>query len=139
VGDATPVIDMWAPIVPSREIVAHIRDHFPPVMSGYLRIFFKREPDHESFRKMADAMVQDDETILKGLDEAGIDRALITGFDETSTAGSAFVTNEAVAAIAERHPSRFLAFAGADIMRGSAAGGRGRSAAPSSSSPMRGC
>jgi predicted TIM-barrel fold metal-dependent hydrolase len=31
------------------------------------------------------------------------------------------VTNEAVAAIAERHPSRFLAFAGADIMRGSAA------------------
>jgi hypothetical protein len=57
VGDATPVIDMWAPIVPSREIVAHIRDHFPPVMSGYLRIFFKREPDHESFRKMADAMV----------------------------------------------------------------------------------
>ena len=120
-GDATPVIDMWAPIVPSREIVAHIRDHFPPAMSGYLRIFFKREPDPETFRKMADAMVQDDETILKGLDEAGIDRALVTGFDETSTAGSAFVTNEAVAAIAERHPSRFLAFAGADIMRGSAA------------------
>ncbi len=116
-----PVIDMWAPIVPSHEIVAHASENFPDAMLGYLRVFFKREPDPESFRKMADAMVQDDETILKGLDEAGIDRALVTGFDETSTAGSAFVTNEAVAAIAERHPSRFLAFAGADIMRGSAA------------------
>ena len=30
------------------------------------------------------------------LDEAAIDRALVTGFDETSTAGSCFVTNETV-------------------------------------------
>ena len=96
--EATPVIDMWAPIVPSREIVAHIRDHFPPAMNGYLRTFFKQEPSPETFRVMADAMLQEDEVILRRLDEAGIDRALITGFDETSTAGSAFVTNEAVGA-----------------------------------------
>jgi len=121
VPDATPVIDMWAPIVPSREIAAHIRDHFPPAMSGYLRVFFKQEPDPERFRKMADAMVQDDDAIVKALDEACIDRALITGFDEASTAASVFVTNEAVAAIAERHPNRFVPFAGADVMRGSAA------------------
>lgn len=115
---ATPVIDMWAPIVPSREIVAHIRDHFPPAMSGYLRVFFKQEPDAAVFQKMADAMVQDDDAILARLDEAGIDRALITGFDETSTAASCFVTNESVAAIAERHPTRFVPFAGVDILRG---------------------
>jgi predicted TIM-barrel fold metal-dependent hydrolase len=121
VPDATPVIDMWAPIVPSREIVAHVRDHFPPAMSGYLRVFFKQEPDATTFHKMADAMLCDDEAILERLDEAAIERALVTGFDETSTAGSCFVTNEAVAAIAGRHPTRFVPFAGADIMRGTAA------------------
>ena len=119
--EAIPVIDMWAPIVPSREITAHVADHFPPAMNGYLRVFFKQDPSPETFRKMAAAMVQDDETIVKALDEADIDRVHITGFDETSTAGSALVTNESVAAIAERHPSRFVPFAGADIMRGAAA------------------
>ena len=118
---SSPVIDMWAPIVPSREILAHARDNFPPAMNGYLRVFFKQEPDAGIFQKMADAMLRDDEAILKALDEASIDRALVTGFDETSTAGSCFVTNEAVAAIAERQPTRFVPFAGADVMRGSAA------------------
>lgn len=118
---ATPVIDMWAPIVPSREIAAHIRDHFPPAMSGYLRVFFKQAPDPAVFPRMVDAMVRDDAAILRALDAAHIDRALITGFDETSTAGCEFVTNEAVAAIAERHPTRFVPFAGADVMAGSAA------------------
>ena len=69
---ATPVIDMWAPIVPSREIVEHIRDHFPPAMSGYLRVFFKRDPDPGIFHKLADAMVRDDEAILKALDDGCI-------------------------------------------------------------------
>jgi len=121
VPGATPVIDMWAPIVPSREIAAHIRDHFPPAMSGYLRVFFKQAPDPAVFPRMVDAMVRDDEAIVRALDQARIDRALITGFDETSTAGCAFVANEAVAAIAERHPTRFVPFAGADVMAGSAA------------------
>jgi len=121
VPGATPVIDMWAPIVPSREIAAHIRDHFPPAMSGYLRVFFKQAPDPAVFPRMVDAMVRDDEAIVRALDQARIDRALITGFDETSTAGCAFVANEAVAAIAERHPTRFVPFAGADVMAGSPA------------------
>jgi len=46
---------------------------------------------------------------------------LITGFDEATTGGTTFITNESVAAIADRHPDRFIPFAGVDIMRGAAA------------------
>ena len=31
-----PVIDMWSPIVPSREIMAHMAEHFPPDTLSYL-------------------------------------------------------------------------------------------------------
>ncbi len=115
------VIDMWAPIVPSREIIAHVTEHFPEPMLGYLRVFFGQEPTPESVRKGLGALVQDDEAILAALDEAGIRQTLVTGFDEAQTAGTTFVTNESVAAIAERHPGRFLPFAGADVMRGAKA------------------
>ena len=116
-----PVIDMWAPIVPSREIVAHASQHFPDAMLGYLRVFFRREPTPESARKMIGALAVDDGPILAALDEADVAWSLITGFDEKSTARSTFVSNESVAALAERHPRRFLPFAGADVMRGAAA------------------
>jgi len=112
------VIDMWAPIVPSREIVAHTADHFPPAMHGYLRVFFGREASGESFKAMARTLVSDDAAILASHDAAGIHKTLITGFDEASTAESTFVSNESVAAIAGRHPDRFLPFAGIDILRG---------------------
>lgn len=113
-----PVIDMWAPIVPSREIAAHVAEHFPPAMHGYLRVFFGREASGESFKAMARTLARDDAAILAAQDAAGIHKTLITGFDETSTAECAFVSNESVAAIAGRHPDRFLAFAGIDILRG---------------------
>jgi hypothetical protein len=58
--------------------------------------------------------------VLAGLDAAGITRSLITGFDEKSTAGRTFVPNELIAPIAERHPARFVPFAGIDIMKGEA-------------------
>jgi predicted TIM-barrel fold metal-dependent hydrolase len=116
-----PVIDMWAPIVPSREIAAHAGEHFPDAMLGYLRVFFRREPTPESARKMIGALAVDDGPILAALDEADVAWSLVTGFDEKSTAGSTFVSNESVAALAERHPGRFLPFAGADVMRGAAA------------------
>ncbi len=115
--EATPAIDMWAPIVPSAEIMEDFRN-FPEPMLGYLRVFFKREPTLETVRKLAGALVQDDAEILKSLDEANVAHALVTGFDEASTAGSTFISNEAVAAIAERHPGRFIPFAGVDIRRG---------------------
>jgi hypothetical protein len=114
-----PVIDMWAPIVPTREIMAHVADNFPQAQLGYLRVFQKREPDLEAYRAAAPKMARDDAEILASLDAAGIARALITGFDEASTAGKTFVANECVAAVAQRHPQRFIPFVGIDIMKGS--------------------
>jgi predicted TIM-barrel fold metal-dependent hydrolase len=114
-----PIIDMWAPIVPSREIMAHAAGHFPVPQLGYLRVFFKQSvPSTELFRQLAHSLSSDDDAILKSLDDAGIRKSLITGFDEASTGGTTFITNESVAAIAGRHPQRFLPFAGVDIMRG---------------------
>ena len=111
--EATRVIDMWAPIVPSHEIIAHTSENFPDAMLGYIRVFFKRDPTPEVVRKFMSALSQDDSAILASLDEAGISQALITGFDEASTAVKTFVTNESVAAIADRNPGRFIPFAGA--------------------------
>ncbi len=119
--ETIPVIDMWAPIVPSREIMAHTANHFPEPQLGYLRVFFKMNATVEAFRDFAHGLTSDDEAILARLDAAGISRTLITGFDEASSAGCTFVTNESVAAIAERHPQRFVPFAGADILRGATA------------------
>jgi hypothetical protein len=116
-----PAIDMWAPVVPSREIMAHARDHFPLPQLGYLRVFWKGAPTADTFRDLCDAIVSEDAKILADLDAAHITRSLITGFDEGSSGGTVFITNESVAAIAGRHPDRFLPFAGADILRGSAA------------------
>jgi hypothetical protein len=112
------VIDMWAPIVPSREILAHATENFPEAMLGYLRVFFKSEASPDSVRRNLGALVQDDSAILAALDEADVRWTLVTGFDEASTAGTTFVSNQAVAAIAGRHPGRFIPFAGADVMRG---------------------
>lgn len=117
-----PAIDMWAPLVPSREIVAHARHNFPEPQLGYLRVFFKHpDPGPETFAAIADSLVTDDEAILAALDLAAVTRALITGFDEASTGGTHFISNDSVAAIAGRHAERFLLFAGAGILRGSAA------------------
>jgi predicted TIM-barrel fold metal-dependent hydrolase len=112
------VIDLWAPIVPSREILAHASEHFPDAMLGYLRVFFGETPTLEGVRRLFAALGRDDDAILADLDEAGVERALVTGFDETRTAGSCFVTNESVATFAARHPERVIPFCGADVMRG---------------------
>ena len=113
-----PVIDMWAPIVPSREIIAHAIDHFPEPQLSYLEIFQGAGATVESWRDICRAIVADDAEILATLDAAGIRKTLITGFDEATSGGTTFITNESVAAIAARHPQRFLPFAGADIFRG---------------------
>jgi predicted TIM-barrel fold metal-dependent hydrolase len=70
---------------------------------------------------MIGGLARDDASILAALDEADVAWTLVTGFDEKSTAGSTFVSNESVAALVERNPGRFLPFAGADVMRGAAA------------------
>src|SRR5919198_508128 len=103
---AAPVIDMWAPVLPVPEIMAHIAENFPDAMLGYLRVFWKQQLSHEALR------------VVAALDAAGITRTLVTGFDELSTAGRTFIPNALVAPIAERHPDRFIPFAGVDIMQG---------------------
>ncbi len=115
-----PVIDMWAPIVPAREIMAHAANHFPEPQLGYLRVFMKRDMTADSFREMALALACDDADIIAMLDAANIRKSLITGFDEASTGGTTFFTNESVAVVAERNRGRFLPFVGVDIMRGAA-------------------
>jgi hypothetical protein len=115
---ATPVIDTWAPILPVPEVMAHIAENFPDAMLGYLRVFWKQQPSQEALRVGAPAMARPLDEIIAALDAAGIARTLVTGFDEQSTAGKTFVPNALVAPIVERHPGRFIPFAGVDIMQG---------------------
>src|SRR5256712_6005893 len=114
----TPVIDMWAPILPVPEVMAHVAENFPEAMLGYLRVFWKQRPSEDALRAGAPAMARPLSDIVAALDAAGITRTLITGFDELSTAGKTFVPNALIAPIAERHPDRFIPFAGVDIMQG---------------------
>jgi uncharacterized protein len=111
-------IDMWAPIVPVPEVMRHVAEHFPKEMAGYLRVFYKRAPDPAEFRQAAAGIQMSDDDLIAALDAAGIERTLITGFDESSSVHETFIPNELVAAVAERHPDRFVAFAGADVPRG---------------------
>ena len=60
------------------------------------------------------------------LDQAGIERTLITGFDEWSSVHETFIPNELVAGLAERHPDRFIPFAGIDLLKGMDARARAR-------------
>ena len=114
-------IDMWAPIVPVPEVMDHVAKHFPKEMAGYLRVFYKRDPDPAEFENAAALMRMSDEDVIAALDAAGIDKALITGFDEWSSVNETFIPNDIVATVAERHPDRFIPFAGADVPRGMAA------------------
>src|SRR3954468_12610060 len=54
--EMTRAIDMWAPIVPTPEVMRHVGQHFPKEMAGYLRVFLKREPDVNEFAAAAGAM-----------------------------------------------------------------------------------
>jgi predicted TIM-barrel fold metal-dependent hydrolase len=113
-----PAIDMWAPVVPTRDTMAYMRDHFPEAQLGYLRVFFKQAPRPDTFPRLADALATDDDAILAAMDAANVARVLITGLDEKRSAGTTTVSNEVIAAVAERHPERFIPFAGADVFRG---------------------
>ena len=46
---------MWAPIVPVPDVMQHVAQHFPKEMAGYLRVFYKREPDVAEFERAAGA------------------------------------------------------------------------------------
>ncbi len=112
---------MWAPFVPSAEIIDDLRAGFPAELLSYLEVFTKTTVTAEQFSDYADTLRRTDDQILDSLDGAGITRSLITGFDEKSTCGVTFVHNAAVAALATRHPDRFIPFTGADVMAGGSA------------------
>lgn len=116
-----PVIDMWAPIVPVPEIMQHVAENFPDAMLGYLRVFYKQEPTQSAVRTRMHAIQLSLEDVVSALDAAGIARTLVTGFDERTSAGKTFVPNALVAPLAERHPDRFIPFAGVDILKGATA------------------
>jgi uncharacterized protein len=111
-------IDMWAPIVPVPEVMEYVSENFPKEMAGYLRVFYKREPRPEEFGAAARDMQMTDEQVIALLDQAGISRTLITGFDEWSSVHATFIPNDLVAGLAERHPDRFIPFAGIDLGKG---------------------
>src|SRR5438067_2165947 len=112
-----PVIDMWAPVLPVPEIMAHIAEHFPDAMLGYLRVFWKQRPSQQALRAGAPALARPLSDVVAALDAAGITRTLITGFDELSTAGETFIPNGLVAPIAARHPDRFIPCAGVGLLK----------------------
>lgn len=62
--NALPIIDMWLPIVPSKEIMEHVAYNFPEPQKGYLAVFFKQEPDLEAYKHVALARAVDDEAII---------------------------------------------------------------------------
>ncbi len=112
-----PVIDLWAPILPTTEVMAWLNDNFPDAMLGYLRVFWKVEPTQESLRARLGRVAMTEQDAVAAIDAAGIRRTLITGFDEKSFAGRTFVENELVANLVERFPGKFIPFAGIDIGR----------------------
>jgi len=114
----TQPIDMWAPIVPVPDVMAHVAEHFPKEMAGYIRVFYKREPHPDEFGAATRDMQMSEEQVMSLLDQAGIGRMLITGFDEWSSVHERFIPNELVAGLAERHPDRFIPFAGIDVLTG---------------------
>jgi predicted TIM-barrel fold metal-dependent hydrolase len=114
-------IDLWAPILPTPAIVEHVAQNFPEQMLGYLKVFYKQEPTLDAFGRLARAMETSEEAMIAALDAAGIERALITGFDERSSVGKTFVPNALIADLAERWPGRFIPFAGADVLAGMSA------------------
>src|SRR5437879_2463598 len=119
------VIDMWAPFLPLPEVGAHFAEHFPEPMLGYLKVFWKQPATMETVRAMQAGRTLSEDDVMKALDDAGIERSLVTGFDETSTAGTVTMPNELVAQIAERHPGRFIPFCGVDILKCVARSGNG--------------
>src|SRR5262249_3418274 len=98
------VIDMWAPVLPTREVMTHVANNYPEAQLGYLRVFSKREPDLEDYRRYALRLAREDPALIADLDAAGIAKTVITGFDKCTTAGKTFVENKCVAALFERHP-----------------------------------
>src|SRR3954447_9766513 len=107
----TGPIDMWAPIVPVPAVMEHVAEHFPAEMAGYLRVFYKREPRREEFGAATRELQMSEEQVISLLDQAGIGRTLITGFDEWSSVHETFIPNDLVAGLWGRPPAPVIPLA----------------------------
>jgi hypothetical protein len=58
--------DRWAPMVPARQVMAHIADQFPAPQRGSLRVFWKGEPTLDPLRRAAAARAANDGAISSG-------------------------------------------------------------------------
>lgn len=118
----TKIIDMWAPVLPTKPYLDYMENSFPLQMLGYLRIFHHQQIDENSVQRFIAGLRKGGEMaldqIVKIKDMAGIERTSITGFDEFTSAGRTFVPNQLVADVCKDYPDRFIPFAGIDIFTG---------------------
>jgi predicted TIM-barrel fold metal-dependent hydrolase len=119
--ETIPAIDMWAPVLPTPAILRHSAEHFPREMLGYLRVFYKQEPSLDAFKRRAIEIQLSEEQVIAALDAAHVTQSLITGFDEHSSVGETWIPNELIAEVAARYPTRFIPYAGADVLKGTPA------------------
>jgi predicted TIM-barrel fold metal-dependent hydrolase len=70
------------------------------------------EPLMAAFRWIFEEKSVDD--IIRDMDEAGIDKAVIVAADYSTAYGTIVVTNEDVARMSETHPDRFIPFCSVD-------------------------
>ena len=75
--------------------------------------------DNERFKNITGALQylftqRGVEDIIREMDEAGVDKAVIVGADYTTASGVIAVTNQDVGRFATRYPDRFIPFAGID-------------------------
>lgn len=116
-----PVIDMWAPFVPSAEVIDDLREGFPVELLSYFEVFTKTTISAEQFGAYAESLRRTDDQILDSLDDAGITRSLITD----SMNGPRVVSP--LSTMPRWPPSRpaiqigSYSFAGADILAGDSA------------------
>jgi hypothetical protein len=54
--DVIPIIDMWAPLVPSSETIDHIATEFPSEQLDYLEVFSKAEISEDQFAAYAETL-----------------------------------------------------------------------------------
>lgn len=73
-------------------------ERFEPLLTGFRWVFEQKSLDD----------------IIREMDEAGIDKAVIVAADYSSAYGTVVVTNEDVARMAALHPDRFIPFCSVD-------------------------
>ena len=77
-------------------------NRFEPLIAGFRWVFQEKSLDD----------------IIKEMDEAGVDKAVIVAADYSTAYGTIVVTNEDVARMAKLHPDRFIPFCSVDPSQG---------------------